>query len=255
MEKNKIKNVLVLQIENRNIDYLALTKKTIIQSCHHLSSMVEYKDQNNENIKYHYMFLEMNPYLKSGKHPATTKIYAINELLNTTPCEAILFLDSDAWIQEPKYLHFLMKKLEKDKYQGAFSRDPYLKKNTYINSGSFVLLVNEYTRKMYRTIIETMKMDESYYWKHPYDQYYMSNYVYEHRNDFMIFKPHIINTPDGRILRHNWWKNSKMYQDLYYLLDENYKISVLSPNDSFDFEIEFEDQGFPNTNEEGYEYK
>jgi hypothetical protein len=254
--ENKIKNVLVLQIDNRNkLDYLGLTKKSIIQSCNHLSNAIEYKNNKIQNTKYHYMFLEMNPYLKPGQYPATAKIYAMYEILNTTTCDAIVFLDSDAWIQEPKYLYFLMNKLENSSYQGAYSRDPYLKKNTYINSGSFVLLVNDYTRKMYKTIIENMKIDQSHLWKHAYDQYYISNYVYENRNDFMVFKPHIMNTPDGRILRHNWWKNHKMYRDLYDLLDESYIISVPSLNDSFNFEIEFEDQGFPNTIENGYEYR
>jgi hypothetical protein len=60
--ENKIKNVLVLQIDNRNkLDYLGLTKKSIIQSCNHLSNAIEYKNNKIQNTKYHYMFLEMNP--------------------------------------------------------------------------------------------------------------------------------------------------------------------------------------------------
>jgi hypothetical protein len=246
-----MKNVLVVQIDNRDLDYLGLTKKLSKIQCKHLSE-VEY----TKDTKYHYMFLEMNPYLKSGMYPATSKIYAIYDLLQITQCDVIVFLDSDAWIQEPKYLHLLVMKIvdTNNSYQGAFSRDPYIKKNTYINSGSFVIAVNDYTRNMYKMIIDDMKTDKSHWWKHAYDQYYISKYVYNNKTDFMVFKPEIVNTPCGRIIRHNWWKTHKMYRDLYDLVDENHTISVLNPDETFDFEVEMDDQPYPNPIEEGYEY-
>ena len=249
----KAKNVLVLQIDNRDLDYLGLTKKLSIHQCQHMNKTPEM----THGTQYHYMFLEMNPYLEPNKYPATSKVRAIYDILHHPAfkaADALVFLDSDAWIQEPKYLHELVMKIldPTNSYQGGFSRDPYVKKNTYINSGSFVIAVNDYTRKMYKTIMDDMKTDKSHWWKHAYDQYYISKYVLEHKSDFLVFKPDIVNTPAGRIIRHNWWKTHKMYRDLYDLLDVNYVIP--NPSVPYDFEVELDDQGYPNPMEEGYEY-
>jgi hypothetical protein len=47
------------------------------------------------------------------------------------------------------------------------------------------------------------------------DQYYISNFVLKNKDDFIIFVPEVLNTPFGKILRHNWCKKSKkLFDDL-----------------------------------------
>ena len=41
----------------------------------------------------------------------------------------------------------------------------------------------------------------------------MSEYVFNHKENFNVFIPTILNTPIGIILRHNWSKNKAMYDD------------------------------------------
>jgi hypothetical protein len=98
----------------------------------------------------------------------------------------------------------MIKSISKNK-QGYFSRDPYLKYNTFINSGSFVIKINDYTRKMYDYFVQQTIASPVNKW--PYDQKYISDYVYENKKDFIIFRPDICNTPIGKILRHGWIKH------------------------------------------------
>jgi hypothetical protein len=137
--------------------------------------------------------------------------------LKNTNYDILVFLDSDAWIQNGFWLKNIIDNLNVNNKQGCFSRDPYVKKNTFINSGSFVIKVNSFTKKMYQDIIEHLNVNNKYHNIWPFDQYYISEYVFNNKEDFMIFIPNILNTPIGKILRHNWVKNKKMYDDLNHL--------------------------------------
>jgi hypothetical protein len=331
-----MKNVLVLQTDNRDLDYLGLTKKLTKFTC-------KYMTENQTVFKgfnYNYLFVDMNLYKREKMNPCTTKIHVLNDALNTTisntittttteitkkttttqtfmttykheetiegstdfevpnvttatettkveplktkititnaKYDAIVFLDSDAWIQDFYNLHKLVLKLLKEspslrsgedqpaiegknefigkQIQGCYSRDPYIKRNTYINSGSFIIKVNDYTKNMYKTIMSELEKDSSHWDKHPYDQYYISKYVYENRNDFIIFKPPILNTPLGSVLRHNWWKTHQMYVDLYDLLGYFHTNNIQKGSPEIDFDEEIDNEVFPNTDENGYEY-
>jgi hypothetical protein len=87
----------------------------------------------------------------------------------------------------------------------------------------------------------------------PYDQYYISKYVFENKEKFTIFIPDILNTPLGKVLRHNWCKNQKMYDDLFALYrDIN---NDLCFDKTYFIEKDYYDEkDFPNIIENGYEY-
>ena len=124
----------------------------------------------------------------------------------------LVFLDSDAWIQNGYWLNDIINNLiNNQEKQGCFSRDPYLKINTFINSGSFILKINNFTKEMYKNIISDLYSNNAYHNRWPYDQYYISKYIFENKQNFIIFVPNILNSPIGKVLRHNWLKNQKMY--------------------------------------------
>ena len=112
--------------------------------------------------------------------------------------------------------------------QGCFYRDPYLINNTFINSGSFIIKINEFIKKMYDSIINEVNNNSIYHNSWPYDQYYISKYIFENKNNKIIFVPHILNTPLGQVLRHNWQKNNNMYNDLLLLQQE--QLNIISTN-------------------------
>jgi len=106
---------------------------------------------------------------------------------------------------------------------------------------------------MYQDIIEHLNVNNKYHNIWPFDQYYISEYVFNKKKDFVIFIPNILNTPIGKILRHNWFKNNKMYDDLNHLCslknEDLYNNKILfAEKDLYDKEI------FPNINIEGYKY-
>lgn len=220
-----------------------------------------------ELMGWEYIFRDMKPEHYRENHPAFGKIYMVAEWLqeivsvsraasaagqkNIQPAYMV-FLDTDAWVQDTSRLQQLIKDMAETDKQGAYSRDPYIKKNTYINSGSFILKIDEYALKMYETLIANIKADPSHLREWPWDQYYVAQYVWEHRADFWIFKPEILNTGYGKILRHNWHKTSrKIRDDLYFLctfpivLDQSAKGVV---------EHELDDGDYPNLEETGYDY-
>lgn len=98
-----------------------------------------------------------------------------------------------------------------------FFTRPIRKKNTFINSGSFIIKNNDFTKQMYNICIKELENNNSFHNNWPYDQYYISKYVFENKENFTIFIPDILNTPIGKVLRHNWLKNQKMYDDLFAL--------------------------------------
>ena len=137
--------------------------------------------------------------------------------------------------------------------QGCFSRDPYVKHNTFINSGSFIIKNNDFTKQMYSILIQDLNNNSSYHNKWPYDQYYISKYVFENKYNFVIFNPDILNTPIGKVLRHNWLKNQKMYDDLGILYNDLNK-DVCFGKSYFIEKDYYDEKHFPNIIENGYNY-
>jgi hypothetical protein len=258
-----IKKVLVLQCENRTtLDYLGLTKRS-------LEYMINYSNMNENMSGYVYEYKYMNVddrycYL-DGKpiHPACAKVNIIKEVLENTDAYYLVFLDSDAWINDIHRLHYLLKMMDStsnSKYSnkhGAISRDPYRKRNTYINSGSFLLKVGDYTRNMYAELVEMMRRDDSHLTEWTYDQHYISQYIMEHKDDFIVFVPNIMNTPSGIILRHNWYKTHRLYTDLYNILDVLYQSVELNQPftiSELDVDGHIDTAPYPNIMEEANEY-
>lgn len=97
--------------------------------------------------------------------------------------------------------------------------------NTYINSGVFLIKVNDYIKKMYNYLENELINNNLYVNKWPYDQYYISNFVYKNKIDFLILASNILNTPWGEIIRHNWFKDNKMHEDLDYLINNKFDIN------------------------------
>lgn len=248
MSSHQPTNVLIMQTDNRkDVDYMGLSKlaNTIITD--YLRTTKHYS-----NFHYEYKFIQMEPRHYENIHPATGKIYVMDEILHNEKYDIIVFLDSDAWVQNPDSLHQLLIQLvETPSAQGAFSRDPYINRNTYINSGSFVLKANDYTRQLYKQMIDFAQNDKSKHTSWPYDQYYISQKIFENKDSFMIFIPHVLNTPYGEILRHNWWKNQKMFRDLYDLLDK-YRPLVNIP--IYDFAKQIDNEVWPNPSDKAHEY-
>jgi hypothetical protein len=228
-------NVCIIQADNRpNLNFLHLTR-----------------DVNKKTAlfyNYQYLFIEINS--KYGDlHPATKKIYIINEYLkneNNTAADILIFLDSDAWVQNGEWLHQIIDTLAKtESKQGCYSREPYIDVATFINSGSFILKVNDYAKKMYAKIVDELENNsesKKYHQEFPYDQYYISNYVFEHKEDFMIFHPTILNTPIGEVLRHNWYKCQSMYDDCNKILNNELIINEYP----FNIERHLDIEPFPN---------
>lgn len=194
--------VCVLQTDNRpSLNYLLKTQEVNKKFCNILG--------------YDYLYLELDNNKYGDIHPATKKIHIVNDFLLNKNYGILVFLDSDAWIQNGYWLNDIIDNLIiNDEKQGCFSRDPYVKKNTFINSGSFIIKNNDFTKQMYNLIIKDLHNNNSYHNNWPYDQYYISKYIFENKEKFTIFIPDILNTPLGKVLRHNWFKNQKMYDDL-----------------------------------------
>jgi hypothetical protein len=234
--------VTVLQTDNRpSLNYLLETQKVNKKFC--------------DILGYDYTFIYLNNHYNVDNK--TAKLYIVNNFLQNSNYDIVIFLDSDAWIQNGYWLNIIINNLiNNEQKQGCFSRDPYFKKNTFINSGSFILKINQFTKKFYNELIINLENDiknsvfNKYGWE---DQYYISKYIFENKDNFVIFIPELLNTPMGKVLRHNWWKNEKMYIDLTKLLcDINdglcFEKKYFIENDYYDNNI------FPNIIDYGYEY-
>jgi len=188
-------------------------------------------------LNYDYLFTSIPRNKYKHVHPATSKIYVLHEYIESAQDGILVFLDADAWIQSPKHLNQIIAKLIGDSSKhGAFSRDPYDPVNTYINSGSFILKVNDYTKKMYQTLVRNLQNDTSHHKKRFWDQYYISNFVHSNKDSFMIFAPEVLNCPTGTVLRHFWWKNEEMHKELRSLQNIT----------NFDFTSNYDNRTWPN---------
>jgi hypothetical protein len=234
--------VCVLQTDNRpSLNYLLETQKVNKKFC--------------DILGYDYKFIYLdNHYIVDNK---TAKLYIVNNFLQNSNYDVFVFLDSDAWIQNGYWLNDIINNLiNNDEKHGCFSRDPYLKKNTFINSGSFILKINKFTKNFYNDLIINLENDikngffNKYGWE---DQYYISKYIFENKENFTIFVPDILNTPLGKVLRHNWWKNEKMYDDLS-MLYRDINNDLCFGKTYFIEKHYYDEKDFPNTIENGYEY-
>lgn len=226
-----MEKVIILQADNRpSLDFLLKTQEINKKYC--------------EILGYEYVFIDVN---NSHLHPATAKIHVVNDFLENTECDILVFLDSDAWIQNGYWLDNIIKNLVKNEEKhGCFSRDPYLTYNTYINSGSFIIKNNDFIKQSYKEIIKNLYENSGYHHCWPFDQYYISNYVFENKENFIIFTPEILNTPNGMILRHNWYKNKKMWIDLHKCIF-NINNNIFDKS-TFDKEEYYDYEDFPSIN-------
>ena len=233
--------VCVLQADNRpSLDYLLKSQEVNKMFCNYLN--------------YNYLFIEFNNSEYQNFHPAIKKIHIVNGFLQNNICDILIFLDSDAWIQNGFWLNYLINKINNNNsIHGCFSRDPYVLKNTFINSGSFIIKNNSFTKQIYNNIINEVCNNSEYHNTWPYDQYYISKQIFENKDKFYIFAPDILNTPYGKVLRHNWYKNIKMHNDLHNLTLLN-KEHLIYDNYSFNIEEFYDNKCFPNINIDGNEY-
>ena len=140
MEGNNRLGVTVLQVENRiNIKYMRIIASINQVLCQKLGYNYNYLFMQEAMInKFH------GPNKSRYRAAQCAKLGVMSEFLNTSTSTTMIFLDSDAWIENPSYLYQLVNELNKNKSkQGCFSRDPYRLYYTYINSGSFILKINE----------------------------------------------------------------------------------------------------------------
>jgi uncharacterized protein YueI len=233
--------VCVLQSDNRpSLEYLLKSKAVNTMFCNCLG--------------YDYIFLQMDD-SKSHMDPRTKKIFIVNNFLQqSTEYDILIFLDSDAWIQNGHFLNIIINNLMNDENKnGCFSRDISVIHHTFINSGAFILKINDFVREMYRNLETEVYQNITYHNLWPHDQYYISKYVFENKEQFMIFSVEIMNTPVGIVLRHNWAKDIRMYDDLNKLLtlDEN---NLMNYSIKFDVQKHYDDTIFPNVNNDGYNY-
>jgi hypothetical protein len=233
--------VCILQTDNRpSLDYLLKTQEVNKKFC--------------DILDYNYLFVKLNNKRNCNLHPATKKILVLNDILQHSTFDILVFLDSDAWIQNGYWLNDIINNLINNKEKhGCFSRDPYIKMNTFINSGSFIVKNNDFTKKMYNNIISDLVNNVKYHNLWPYDQYYISKYIFENKEKFVIFIPDILNTPIGKVLRHNWPKNKKMYDDLSSLYCD-IKNDLYFGKTFFIEKDYYDEKDFPNTIENCYEY-
>lgn len=230
VSSTKKHTVKIYQADNRpNLDFLLLSQKVIKMNC--------------ENFGFEYEFIQMdNDMYPNVPNFKTKKVYLLYDILLKSDQDFIMFLDSDAWIHNGKWLKDIINNMYNNKdIHGSFSRDPYyVRYVTYVNSGVFILKVNDFTKNMYKKIIEDLESYPKYHDMFPHDQYYISNFVYENKENFYVFKPTILNTPSGIVVRHNWHKDKKMYDDMNYIIKNGIKID----DTNFDIKNNLNTKGF-----------
>lgn len=230
VSSSKKHTVKIYQADNRpNLDFLLLSQKVIKMNC--------------ENFGFEYEFIQMdNDMYPNVPNFKTKKVYLLYDILLKSDQDFIMFLDSDAWIHNGKWVKDIINNMYNNKdIHGSFSRDPYyVRYVTYVNSGVFILKVNDFTKNMYKKIIEDLESNPKYHDMFPHDQYYISNFVYENKENFYVFKPTILNTPSGIVVRHNWHKDKKMYDDMNYIIKNGIKID----DTNFDIKNNLNTKGF-----------
>jgi len=186
-------NVAVVQFDTRSPEEISWIAKTC-----------EVNKQHAENLGWtHYFISYQIP--DTSWDPRAYKIHLFNEFLTNHPHNhLVVFLDTDAWISNPVMLLNLITDKLHHNIQGIFSRDPYPPEyNTYLNTGGFIVKNNDYTKSMFSELAKEISTSR---WKRQkyHDQRVVSEYVLSHRKDFFICKYDILNSPDGKIITHQW---------------------------------------------------
>lgn len=186
-------NTAVVQCDTRSSDEVEWIAQTCKVNKHHAESL---------GWSYHFISYQIPD---NSWSPQAYKLHVVNEFLTThTHHDLIVFLDTDAWISNPDMLVNLITDKLHHNTQGIFSRDPYPPEyNTYINTGGYIIKNNDYTRFMFSEL--AVKILTSRFKNTPFfDQNLISEYVLAHREDFFVCKCDILNTPDGKIITHQW---------------------------------------------------
>jgi hypothetical protein len=179
-------------------------------------------------------------------NPVFDKIEVLYDFMENMKNEydVIVNLDTiDAFINDAYKLKQLISILIKSDKYGMFSRDPNNhevpknlyneynhnenKAQTFINAGSFIIKNDEETRRFISDVIQYSKINTKFIKKWPYDQYYLSKYVFNNKDKFYILKCDVLNSPYGSILRHNWKKNAKLKNDMTTILREKVNLDEL----------------------------
>lgn len=186
-------NVAVVQCDTRSPEEVEWIAQTCDVNRHHA-----------ESLGWSYSFI---PYQipDDSWNPRAYKLHVFNDFLTThTHHDLVVFLDSDAWISNPDMLVNLITEKLIHNIQGIFSRDPYPPVyNTYLNTGGYIIKNNDYTRSMFSELAEkilTSRFKNISF----FDQNLISEYVLTHRQDFFICKYDILNSPEGKIISHQW---------------------------------------------------
>ena len=115
-------------------------------------------------MNYEYLYLHMLDNIYSSFHSATKKIIIVSDFLHNTDYDILVFLDTDAWIENQYWLNdIIMNLINTSEKYGCFSRDPYLSHNTFVNSGSFILKNNGYTKQMYNMLLNNLRENDEFH--------------------------------------------------------------------------------------------
>ena len=232
-------NIHILQTDNRpTLNYVLLSQQVNKKVC--------------DKFGYKYSFIPIDNDKYSFHFKQFAKLYIVNDFIQNLNDDILIFLDTDAWIQNGFYLQTILNNLINDTTKhGCYSRDTYGYNWTYVNSGSFIMKINDFTKMMYKELITLFEKDLKdnnnddkiiFDKNKKCDQYYMSNFVFTNKDSFYIFQPEILNTQFGIILRHNWPKNDKMYKDMNEIL----KKDIVNDNSIFDYAKYYDKRSFPN---------
>lgn len=228
-------SICIIQADNREPESFYLKKTMIINK------------RAAEKLNFDYKFIKFEN--EDNIDPKSMKIRIINNLLKKPKYKIIIFIDSDAWINDVINLNNIVNHFIHSNKYGCYSRDPppfnpekepkisfdKNHNNTYINSGVFMLKLNQFTKNMYHYLEnEMIKRPRTH---RPFDQYYISDFVYKNKSKFLIFNSNILNSPNGEIIRHNWFKNNKMHSDLNYLIKNKIDVNY---NKNFDLKLNIE---------------
>lgn len=190
---------------SKNIPYYAVT------------SLINKAKANKIGIDYEWFNVTKEDY--GEKHPSWAKFAIVNKLLNDekyAKYKIFIYLDTDAWIRDEQTFMDLINYLDNNEnFNFIFSRDPAWPGNTYINAGCIFIKNNDYSRNFYKNIAEDIPKFSEFYNKAFTDQSMLSVYIVRNLKKSLILKDHILNTPIGSVVRHDWWKNDFMYASMF----------------------------------------
>ena len=239
-------SVKILQVDNRpNYDVLLAAQSVNLHMCGCMKKYNTSYEFKNLNDISNDRLIDKQPGDRRGWDNKYKKMFALQQAVLDNQGSVIIFLDSDAWVQNPNYVEQLIDRINScNKTIGAFSRDPYIESNTYINSGSFIIKCNTDTIKMLKDIINTYRTVPKSPHRHKnhikfHDQYYVSQYVEENKDRFHIYQPHVLNTPDGQVLRHYWF--NKRDDDVFNQQIQQLLSAKKHKHNKYDFDKHLDD--------------